>query len=230
MDRLSRCRRRLLDHQMCVVGSMAGDSLTAPELQQYIERWSRNIARTHNLVSVYKFLAGTSPGRRSVGDTDVLRSAVVLLHASLEDFLRAIARSCLPRARPEVISTIPLKGTTASSRAEKFSLGQLDEHRGKTVDEVIAESVEAYLEHSNFSNTTQIASLLESLDLDVEPMRAFFPMLDNMIARRHQIVHRADCAAETGKGRHHARSLRVSDVERWITAALNFHSAVLSQL
>ena len=200
------------------------------DLQRHAERLASNIARAHNLVSIYQLLAGSNPGRRSVGDTDVLRSAVVLLHASLEDFLRSLGRTYLPTANPEVMDSIPLKGVGRSGRPEKFSLGHLDEHRGKTVDELIEESVEAYLERSNYSSTTEIATLLASLGLDVEPVRQFFPALDRMMARRHQIVHRADCTAQTGRGRHHARSLRASTVEEWINVVLSFHGAVLYQV
>jgi hypothetical protein len=155
---------------------------------------------------------------------------VVLLHASLEDFLRSLARAYLPSAGPDVMNRIPLKGTGRAGRPDKFSLGHLDQHRGKTVDELIDESVEAYLERSNYNNTTEIVSLLENLNINVEPCRQFFPELDKMMARRHQIVHRADCTSETGRGRHHARSLRVDTVEKWINTVFNFHGAVLYQL
>lgn len=199
-------------------------------LRPHIERLSSNIARAHNLVSIYQLLAGSNPGRRSVGDTDVLRSAVVLLHASLEDFLRSLARTYLPHAKADVVNAIPIAGVGRGNRPERILLGHLQEHRGKSVDELIDESIEAFLERSNYNNCTEIALLLQGLELDVEPMRRFFPELDKMMARRHQIVHRADCSAETGKGRHRARSLRVSTVEKWINAVFNFHGAVLYQL
>lgn len=199
-------------------------------MQSHVDRLAKNVSRAQNLVVAYQVLTGSRPGRRSVGDTDVLRSAVVLIHAALEDFLRSLAREYLPQARPEVISSIPLKGAGRAGRAERFSLGQLDEHRGKTVDELIAECVDAYLERSNYNNTSEIASLLESLDIDVEPCRQFFADLDRMMLRRHQIVHRADCTAESGRGRHHARSLSMNTVEKWINTVFNFHGAVLFQL
>lgn len=200
------------------------------QMEFHVERLAQNIARAHNLVSIYKVLTGSQPGRRSVGHTDVLRSAVVLIHASLEDFLRSLARAYLPAARHDVISAIPLKGVGRSGRAEKFTLGELAQHRGKTVDELIHESVEAHLERSNYNNSSEIVTLLESLDLEIEPCRRFFSELDKMMARRHQIVHRADCTAETGRGRHQAQSLSVSAIEQWINVVSNFHGAVLYQI
>ena len=220
------------DFDLCVAPctAMIDPASQHPDLQRLAERLASNLARAHNLVSIYRLLAGSTRGRRSVGDTDVLRSAVVLIHASLEDFLRSLARSYLPKARPEVMNAIPLKGGGRSGRPGKFSMGDLAEHRGKTVDELIEESIEAYLDRSNYNNTSDIAALLANLDVDVEPVRQFFPELDRMIARRHQIVHRADCTAETGRGRHRARSLRVSEVERWINVVSNFHGSVLLQI
>lgn len=223
-------RRRLLTFR--ILTGLIRVMATAPkqsELQPHVERLARNLGRANNLVNIYRVLTGAQPGRSSVHDTDILRSAVVLIHASLEDFLRSLARDYLPQARPNVMDAIPLKGVGRGGRAEKFSLGQLDQHRGKTVDQLIDESVEAYLERSNYSNTTEIAVLLESLDIDVAPCRRFFGELDKMMARRHQIVHRADCVSETGRGRHHARSLSVTMVEKWINVVNNFHSAVLYQ-
>ncbi|QDU36457.1 hypothetical protein Mal4_07430 [Maioricimonas rarisocia] len=148
------------------------------ELQPLSDRLTDNIARVHNLVSIYQKLAGSGAGRRSVGVTDVLRSAVVLLHASLEDFLRSLARVYLPNAAPHVIDSIPLKRSRGSGRGEKFLLGHLDEHRGKSVDEVIAESVDAYLERSNYNNSTEIARLLRNLGVDPKPLEHSFRHLD----------------------------------------------------
>jgi hypothetical protein len=158
----------------------------APAMQPNAERLNANIARAHNLVSIYQVLTGSQPGRRSVGHTDVLRSAVVLLHASLEDFLRSLARAYLPSAAPDVMSSIPLKGA-GRGRAERFSLDDLDQHRGKTVDDLIEESVEAFLERSNYNNATEIAALLRNLDLEVEPCRRFFAELDKMMDRTQNV-------------------------------------------
>ena len=195
-----------------------------------IDRLPDNIARAHNLVSVYQALAGAKPGRRSVGVTDVLRSAVVLLHASLEDSLRSLARAYLPHAPPDVINSIPLKRSGGSSRAEKFSLGHLAEHRRKTVDELIDESVEACLDRSNYNNSTEVAVLMTNLRLDPQPVQHFFGDLDRMMQRRHQIVHRADCATTTGRGRHQARTIQQQTVEGWISTVVNFQQAVLHQI
>ena len=200
------------------------------DVRPHADRLNANIARVHNLVSIYQTIAGSHPGRKSVGDTDVLRAAVVLLHASLEDFLRSLSRELFPLARQEVMDTIPLAGTGTAGRPEKVLLGQLRQHRGKSVDELIEQSIEAHLERSNYNNSKEVAGLLDRLDLPVEPVRRFLSDLDKMMARRHQIVHRADCTSQGGRGRHVARSLRVASVEKWINTVLNFHGVILYQL
>jgi len=195
------------------------------------DRLEDNVARVHNLISIYQALSGTRPGRRSVGDTDILRSAVVLLHASLEDFLRSLARAYLPTASRDVISSIPLKRSgTSSSRADRFSLGELVEHRGKTVDQLIDESVESHLERSNYNNCTEIVGLMEKVGLEAKPVERFFPDLDRMMQRRHQIVHRADCSSASGRGRHRAVSISQKTVEHWTRIVTEFHQAILYQI
>ena len=62
----------------------------------------------------------------------------VLLHASLEDLLRRIARYRIPDGGEEALRQISLIGRAPR---EKFSLGELARFRGKTVDEVLSESV-----------------------------------------------------------------------------------------
>jgi hypothetical protein len=112
---------------------------------------------------------------------DVVRAAVVLTHAYLEDFLRTMARTLLPVASEGVLDDIPLAGS-GSSRPAKFSLGALARHRGRTVEDVINDSVSEYLERSNSNNTTEIVSFLKDLDITL-PAEASekLPELDRMI-------------------------------------------------
>ena len=198
------------------------------DLQPCVERFEYNQARVHELVNLYYLLSRGRKGRKSVHQTEILRAAVVLLHASLEDFLRSIARICLPIGGKKAIDAIPLAGS--KRRSERFSLGELLSHRGKTVDEVVEESVAKHLERSNYNNTSEVASLLVNLGIDIAKVNARFPDLGKMMERRHQIVHRADCTEEAGKGKHRTHSLRAALVEKWITATTDFMSSVVKQL
>ena len=71
-------------------------------------RFNGNLERVGHLVEIYETLT-TGPGRRPVDTSDILRSAVVFLHAALEDFLRSLLEWKLPSAQASYLKDIPLK-------------------------------------------------------------------------------------------------------------------------
>jgi len=195
--------------------------------QEIEKRFNLNIARVRNLVQIYTDqLAGDGQGRRGHQETDVLRAAVVLLHASVEDVLRSLAYWKLPDATSDVLERIPLAGGTST----KFTLGTLSAKRGCTVDEIIKESVDASLERSNYNNPREVCALLESIGLNIAPITPFLTDLENTMKRRHQIVHRADKNPNTGSGQHQFDSISPPTVNAWARNVEKIMSAVLSQV
>ena len=97
-------------------------------------------------------------------------------------------------------------------------LGSLIEHRDKTVDDLINESITQHLERRSFNDTTDISRLLEGLDFLSEDIKRTLPALQALMKRRHQIVHQADRSDVTGRGRQRAASISVRSVERWSAA------------
>jgi hypothetical protein len=192
-----------------------------------VERYFENAARVSSLIALYNGLAN-APDR--LNREDILRAAVVFLHASLEDFLRGLAASYLPLADENALNAVPFVGTKPSGRAEKFLLGRLAAHRGKMVDDVLRESVEQHLERSNFNSTEEIAALLLALGYDLAPMRPLFPSLDAMMIRRHQIVHRADRMASSGGLAGATVPLTPAEVNVWSEATSRFVGRALTQL
>lgn len=192
-------------------------------------RFQMNIARVRNLTDIYRnHLMGSGPGRRDHSKTDVLRSAVVMLHAAMEDLLRSIAYWKLPAASAQTLGKIPL---ISNGPAVKFNLGDLSNHRGKTVNEVIESSVNGYLERSNYNNTAEIAAFLESVGIDVNQVNAHFPNVEPAMKRRHQIVHRADQDdTAAGRGHHRVTSIGIGSVENWISSIEAFGNAVLNEV
>ncbi|MCH5378113.1 MAG: hypothetical protein JJ992_29510, partial [Planctomycetes bacterium] len=87
-----------------------------------------------SLIELHEFLTKISTGLSGYDASDVLRSAVVLLHATLEDLLRTVASAHLPRADNEFIRKMPLAG---KPRSGKYTIGDLVQHRGKTIDDVL---------------------------------------------------------------------------------------------
>jgi hypothetical protein len=193
-------------------------------------RFDQNLARVNNLADIYETkLEPAAQGRKPVGSSDILRAGVVLLHATVEDYLRGIIEWRLPEQTEAALNSVPLVGST-SERAEKFLLGRLVAHRNKTVDALIRESVVASLTRSNFNSVNEIVSVLDSVGLDKAPCQPFFADLTALIDRRHQIVHRADRNPNQGQGHHQASSVGRRHIRVWAQAAQSFFDAIHAQL
>jgi len=183
-----------------------------------------------NLADLYGKIGSVGRGRRPVRSGDVLRAAVVLLHATVEDFTRTILQQLLPIQEDTVLNKVPLFGTGNHGRAEKFLLGKLVQFRGKKVDEVLAKSVEVFLERSNYNSPDDLASAIESVGLDKTKVESLFRALAEMMKRRHSIVHRADRNPRIGRGQHKYKSIGTEKLASWIPAVEGFAEEILSQL
>ena len=201
------------------------NALILAHLQPRIDRFFQSVERVDSLVAINEQLAEDDA---EDGRDDILRAAVVLLHATLEDFLRGLAASHLPTAGESALNAVPLVSTDPTGRPEKFFLGRLAQYRDKTVSQIIEESVEQHLARSNFNNCSEIASLFASLDLDTAAIRVSFPEIDALMSRRHQIVHRADMIKTAGGER--VEPLTVDQVKEWRAAASAFLAKALTSL
>ena len=189
-------------------------------------RFGENLERVRHLLALYRGEAA-GPGRRAVETTDVLRAAVVFLHATLEDLLRTLLEWKLPLAAAEHLKEVPLEGKKPRS---SFTLDELAVHRGKTVDEVIARSVAVNLEESSFSHPGEVYRVLEKVGLSRTLFDPYRIELGPMMGRRHWIVHRADRDKVSGRGHHAARPLPQATVEGWYRALEQFGTDVLAKL
>jgi hypothetical protein len=163
------------------------------------------------------------------GSEDILRAVVVFTHASLEDFLRTLAETFLPYANEQTLSNIPLAGTNMS-RADKFSLGTLQKHKGKRIDRLIEESVSEHLKRSTYNNAREIASLLVSLGFDLAEPKKHFPEIEAMIQRRHEIVHRGDIRTGTDPKRPLVKPISFVQVVQWVQTTYEFMFDLSSQI
>jgi hypothetical protein len=159
-------------------------------------RFRLNMDRINGLVKLIfsdiEPLKRTEPLQSGGVRADILRMIVVFLHATFEDVLRTMARQRLAAASTQVLNLIPLVGTSRSGRTEKFHLGALNEHRGKTVDQLIQESVESHLDGESFGSCGDVNDVLAQMGLDPTPFKPLFSDLDQLMKRRHRIVHNAD--------------------------------------
>jgi hypothetical protein len=187
-------------------------------------RFHVNLSRMRSRVALNTSSPRKGLGRRPVQDSDLLRSAVVLLHAALEDLLRSLAEWKLPTARPEIFAEVPLAGTRGKIR---FGLQDLAGFRGQSVGDIISQSIKEHLERSNFNHPGDIKAVLESIGLDPRIIDPVAAELAAMMSRRHWIAHRVDWHQDKERGRHQVKSLSNLTVTRWLVAVENFGQEVL---
>jgi hypothetical protein len=190
------------------------------------QRFGANLERVTNLVSIYTSNAGTGQGRRTVRDTDILRAAVVLLHATLEELLRSLAEWKLPAAEAGAFADLPIAGANGRT---KIGLHELAQFRGQTVDEVVAKSVSEYLEKSSYSHVGDSKEILEKIGLDATMDKRHAGDLAALISRRHWIAHRVDRNPKRGSGHHPVKSISTQSLSKWIAAVAMFGTNVLSR-
>ena len=176
-----------------------------------------NLNRVRNLVEAYDVLGTSGVGRPSAQQTDVLRSAVVLLHASLEDLIRSSSERLLPHAAKQVLDMIGFPDGPGPNKT-KFSLGELNQYRSLSVDEVIQKAVQASLMRSNYNSVSELSAALQRIGMDANLLSPHQVTIESMMKRRHLIVHRADKNPMAGQGRGTPRTqhLRKTTVNHWV--------------
>lgn len=146
-----------------------------------------------------------------------MRATTVLVHSTLEDYLRNILIWKLPFQEKEKLNQISLVGTSDKGRITKFTLGDLVLHKDKSVNEIINSSVLEYLSFQSFNNSNDVANAISSISLNnTSEIKLLFSTLDIMIKRRHNIVHNADREIIlNGSGNHRITSISLLNVEKW---------------
>ncbi|HMD16790.1 MAG TPA: HEPN domain-containing protein [Terriglobales bacterium] len=223
----ARTARKTLLQQMRADGDISTQAEEAAYkiLEPYVDSVWENIDRVNELLVLAQDAhppatdVWVTKGREGAAG-DVLRAAVVLIHAYLEDFLRTIAGVLLPAGGESTLDAIPLAGI--SGRPEKFLLGKLVHHKGKLVDDVLRESVFRHLERTTYNNTDEIARLLETLGLEVPKYNKYFPTIQEMMLRRHQIVHRGDRLKAPGPDSSTLQPIEAAEVRTWLVATSQF--------
>jgi len=208
--------------------------------QGYAFSFRGSVKRVRNLIAIYRLKTGPrKSGRRPVPETDILRAAVVLLHAAVEDLLRNVAcYSIGENSAPAVLDRIPLLDTNSGHEPRKFLLGALAPHASKTVKALIEASVSAHYRSSvTFNSPGDIVRLLQDCNLDPKQVKKELPVLVEMTQRRHRIVHYGDkdpryqhatgFGDRDNRGYQVAKPLSVDNVERWSRATERFARKVL---
>jgi len=151
-----------------------------------------NIQRVRDLTQIHLQIEANPTQYSLVYAADVLRAAVMLLHATLEDLLRGLYRWKLPDRGAEQWSKIPLKGLANGNHPKPFHFGNLKDYSEITVKDLLNQSLDEYLNYTNYNRIEDITTLLSEIEIDKEAIETYFPDLMQMMLRRHNIVHRAD--------------------------------------
>lgn len=193
--------------------------------------FDKNYGRTKNLLKLYNDNFCIISGRKTTEQLDLLRATVVLLHSTLEDFLRNLLLLKLPFAQKDKLNKIPLLGTSEDGRRTKFELGELLEHKDLSIQELINKSIADYLNKVSFNDTNDIVKNLSDIDIEItDEIKRYFPMLNEMIKRRHSIVHQADREITSGSGNHKIKSISYKKVLLWQTNLDKFIKELVKQL
>ncbi len=191
------------------------------------QRFDYNIKRVENLVTMFCDIE-QSNGKNS-HRKDLLRAAVVWLHATVEDVLRNLLKWKLPTADASYLNSLPIPNTQYS-RKHKSQLGDLVAKYGdKKVSDILTVSIEAHLDRLNWSGTEQIAKTLESLKISPAPFKADLAALNELISRRHQIVHQSDREKSDDNSHGKVRTINKDDVDKWLEAVKAFFAKLLKE-
>ena len=203
------------------------------------EQFRDRTARVLALITAANALPRSADETARGAVADVLRAAVVLLHASVDDLLREIQRETLPKTgRSADLKAIGFLAARPGHRPRfvaKVTLGELAERfGGKTVAEVVTESVNAHLDFQSYNHLDEVKAALKSAGLDadalLDPKDADSARLARMMSRRHRIVHRADRDDAPAAGHRAVADLDVTTVNDWAQAVVRFAVRVLDAL
>lgn len=186
-------------------------------LEQITNVLNENLGRVENLISLY---GPATAGRRRVQDTDVLRGALVLLHAGMEDYLRSLMVWKVDTYSEEVLNAYGFPNGTKRPPT-KITLGELSAFRGKSVDELISTAVKGHLEeYQSFNDLGEVKKALKQCGIPAGTVDGKdFGRLPEMISRRHNIVHKADRNdVDGGQGNHRTKSLGKTTIEGYVDA------------
>lgn len=196
-------------------------------MSNHFDRFDQNIARVDNLCNLFETVK-ESKKRPTVKEGDILRAAVVFLHSALENYLRSVIAEWLPKkGDKKAIDGISLP--TSENRAEKFYLGTLLEFSEKRVSDLISEAVQKHMSRVSFNDYADIYTWLNKIQVDLSIYKEQ-ELINNMIKRRHKIVHETDANQKSGPGNHYAASINMGTVKAWEKATIDLVNETEKQI
>jgi hypothetical protein len=154
--------------------------------------FTKNLDGVDNLLNAHTLIAANYSIDEET-KSDVLRAAVVFLHSAVEEAIRNLFLVCLPNCNIANVNRIPFVGHDATVRPKEILLGQLVPYSGRFVDNVIRDSIDKYVDTLNVNSSSHLTEKLQLCEINPTPtLQSYFPSLNELMQRRHQIVHQMD--------------------------------------
>ncbi|WP_157356595.1 HEPN domain-containing protein [Leptospira vanthielii] len=189
-----------------------------------------NISRVRTLISFYSSSQSGNSQNPSLADYDILRSAIVFLHATFEDLLRGVYKWKLSMQGGEKWKKIPLYGLSDKNQFKAFSFEDLYAHKTLSIEELFNKSLEEYLKYTNYNKIEDVVAILSDIGIDKSIFEALFPDLLKLFLRRHNIVHRADRKGTLDNLTTDLTPISDWEVNQWLNTVENFGKLLLDEL
>lgn len=185
-------------------------------MSTYKENFDKNLERVNSLHSLYiKLKEEDLKDGKDYKLTDILRAEVVLLHSSFEEYFRSVLIKWLPiKASDETLREFPIS-LKAGKKAEKLFLNDLAHYKGKTIDDIIRDSILETMQLKSFNNEGEIRSWCSKIGITLEKFNGMHE-IDAAVHRRHKIVHEADTNSSGKSPR--LQSINPGNITPWIKA------------
>lgn len=132
-----------------------------------------NMRRVGNLIYIYEQIEEKEIGEQKER-SDILRAAVVLMHASIEEIVRNLFVDRLPNAKVEALNELAYPPYGAGNRAKGVFLGDLlKNHGGRFVENVIIDAIHAHVDVLNINNSDQLVANLKKVSIKTERLTPF---------------------------------------------------------
>lgn len=193
-------------------------------------QYDEGINRVSSLLALYENLQKEGLARKSkeMRPTDILRAAIVLLHASEEDYFRNILVRWYPlKADQKAMSEISLAGS--DGRVSKYSFDRFAQFSGKTVDEVIAQSVQEHFSKMSFNSYKDIDGRLKKINIQLDSFQRKSD-IDTLIKRRHKIVHEVDLIRDASTGKRRTNQIKSYQVRTWMECSMSLIQVIDEQV
>lgn len=175
-----------------------------------------NFMRIYQLTRLYESLLNDKKYSSNPILPDILRSCVVLAHATLEEFLRRLAINFSIKAGSKALKMITIDASLL-----------LD---STNINEILKDAViKKYEKHSTFNCKSDVVKLLENLNLNVLTVDSYLSQLESFFNRRHDIVHRLDQVGLPNQDERVIPDLPPQEVRKWLKVIVQFILDVVIQ-